>query len=60
MTLTVEIPNQYTGSMRKFLVIFSVFSVIGMGLGFACGNYVFMSRKIITSKLHQRADWMES
>ncbi len=40
-----EVPNQWTGRIRRPLVGFSIFAVIGMGLGFACGNYMFLSSR---------------
>jgi uncharacterized protein YacL len=32
--------------MRKPLVLFAVICVIGMGLGFSCGNFVFLSKAL--------------
>lgn len=32
--------------MRKPLVVFAVLSVVGMGLGFSCGNFVFLSKAL--------------
>lgn len=43
-----QVPNQWTGKMRRPLVGFSIFAMIGMGLGFSCGNFIFLSRLIVT------------
>ena len=33
--------------MKKPLVVFSVFCIIGIGLGFSCGNFVFLAKALV-------------
>jgi hypothetical protein len=51
----VEIPNRYVGKLRRPLVIFAVVCLVGMGLGFSCGNFVFLSKALSElTGIHQK------
>lgn len=37
-----EVANKYQGKGKKYVVILTVLSNFGLGMGFALGNYIFM------------------
>lgn len=41
----LEVATLIKGPLKKPLIVLTIFATIGMGLGFALGNYVYLGRK---------------